>query len=443
MHRREFIRQSAAISTMLCCSDWSRALGTLGSLPKQRIKRVSVVRYALPKVSADHLEIEDDDGHIGVFGTLEWGIPLRMQGMLPRLSPLLVGRDPFDATLGFPLFWDTLYPGKPLQVYADGVDPLSGRKIWGTTRGTRHTQTGLAIMALSALENALWDLRGKVAGQPVRRLIGKVDRGQIAVYTRIGEGGDIEKARLRAREEFDRGHRHQKWYFIYGPKDGREGFRKNLELVRVIREELGPTAVLMFDNHSMRNEISGAFSTELAKAMLPYDPYWMEEPTAPEDVEGYARVKGETGITVAAGEHHYGCWHLKPLLDRKCLDWVQCDPDWCGGVSEWLRVAEMAQGEIARGYKGLRVIPHCDNFITDSQCVASQSVALCPLAENNEGQTRSKMSFRTRLLLPENETIAMLDEPGMGPDLDRVRTKLVPAGSAAPPLLGGGRESSG
>jgi L-alanine-DL-glutamate epimerase-like enolase superfamily enzyme len=298
-------------------------------------------------------------------------------------------------------------------------------------------------MTLSAVENALWDLRGKVSGQPVRRLIGGAERERIEVYTRIGEGGDLEKARRRAREEFDRGHKHQKWYFIFGPKDGREGFRKNLELVRVIREELGPSAVLMFDNHSMRNEISGAFSTELAKAMLPYNPYWMEEPTAPEDVEGYARVKGETGITVAAGEHHYGRWHLKPLLDRKTLDWVQCDPDWCGGISEWLRVAEMAQDELARGYPGLRVIPHCDNFMTDSQCVASQPVSLCPLAENNEGQTRVKMSFRTRLLVPEAEVIAMPAEPGLGPDLDRARLKVVAAGLGAPEPAGSGQESSG
>ncbi len=438
MHRREFIRQGAAASALLFCSEWGRAVELLQSHPKSRIKRVSVVRYALPKVAADHLEIEDDEGRIGVFGTLEWGIPLRLHGMLPRLAPLLVGSDPFDPALGFPVFWDTLFPGRPLEVYADGVDPLTGEKIWGTTRGTRHTQTGLTIMALSALENALWDLRGKAAGQPVRRLIGGAERGRIDVYTRIGEGGDLEKARLRARDEFDRGHRHQKWYFIYGPKDGREGMRKNLELVRVIREELGPKAVLMFDNHSMRNEISGAFSTELAKAMIPYDPYWMEEPTAPEDVEGYARVKGETGITVAAGEHHYGRWHVKPLLDRKCLDWVQCDPDWCGGISEWLRVAEMAGG-----HKGLRVIPHCDNFMTDSQCVASQQVALCPLAENNEGQTRSKMSFRTRALLPVNEVMAMPDEPGLGPDIDRARLKVIAAGSASPTLMGAGQESSG
>jgi L-alanine-DL-glutamate epimerase-like enolase superfamily enzyme len=362
--------------------------------------------------------------------------------MLPPLLPMLVGRDPFDPALEFQLFWDTLYPGKALQGYADGLDPLTGKKIWGTTRGTRHTPTGLTIMALSALENALWDLRGRVAGLPVRRLIGEARRGRIEVYTRIGEGGDLEKARRRAREEYDRGHHHQKWYFIYGPKDGREGFRKNLELVRVIREELGPKAILMFDNHSMRNELSGAFSTELAKAMLPYNPYWMEEPTAPEDVEGYERVKGETGITIAAGEHHYGRWHVKPLLDRKCLDWVQCDPDWCGGISEWLRVAELVRGERAQGYAGLRVIPHCDNFMSDSQCVASQSESLCPFAENNEGQTRNKMSFRTRVILADAEVVALPDEPGMGPDLDRARIKAVAPGTRGPTSAGAGQDSS-
>ena len=143
---------------------------------------------------------------------------------------------------------------------------------------------------------------------------------------------------------------------------------------------------------------------------------WLEEPTAPEDIEGYARIKGETGITVAAGEHHFTRWQIKPLLDRKCLDWVQSDPDWCGGISEWIRIVDMT-----KQFRGIRIVPHCDNFMTNLQCVASQPESLCPLVEYNDTQTESKMNYRTRILRPVNEVIDVPREPGLGPDLTRAK----------------------
>lgn len=385
-----------------------------------KISGVEIVRYRGPRRTAEHLEVASDAGAVGRFGPLGWGLPQRLMEMFPKLRQILVGKNPLDRRFEFETFWDALYPGRRLKAYADGIDPLSGQKVWGTTRDGRHTETGRRIMALSAVDVALWDLRGKLLGQPVHRLIGKANRKRIPVYTRVGEGRNLEEARKKARELYDRGHTHQKWYFVHGPKDGRDGLRACLELVRVLREELGPQAVLMFDNHSMRHEIGPDWVVSLAKAMVPYKPFWLEEPTAPEDVEGYARIKGETGITVAGGEHHFTRWQIKPLLDRKCLDWVQSDPDWCGGISEWLRVCDLA-----RQSPGVRVVPHSDNILTDCQCVASQPESLCPMLEYNSGQTATKLSFRTRILATEKEILTMPDEPGLGPDVDLQKCKRV------------------
>jgi len=385
-----------------------------------KITRLEMADYEGPtKKAAAYLEIVADTAAVGRFGPLGWGIPQRLREMLPAIRTLIVGKDPLDRKLEFESFWDTLYPNQPLSAYAEGVDPLSRRKIWGTTRGgrQRHTETGTTIMTLSAIDNALWDLRGKLLNRPVHRLIGRANRTRIDVYTRVGEGKDLDEARKTAREMYDRGHRHQKWYFVYGPSDGRKGLIANLELVRVIREEL-PDAVLMFDNHSMRHEIGADWVVTLAKQMLPYKPFWLEEPTAPEDTEGYARIKGETGITLAGGEHHYTRWQIKPLLDRKCLDWVQSDPDWCGGISEWLRICALA-----REYPGVHVVPHSDHVLSNCQCVASQDESLCPLLEYNEGQTKSKLSLRTRIILPDVEILTIPDEPGLGPDIDLSRCK--------------------
>ncbi|MEK7995367.1 MAG: enolase C-terminal domain-like protein [Planctomycetota bacterium] len=386
-----------------------------------RVTKVEMVNYeGPPKKTAAYLEVVSDAGAVGRFGPLGWGIPQKLGETFPEIRKTLVRKDPLDRKLEFQTLWDTLCPGHPLSRYADGIDPLSGQKIWGTTRGDkqRHTETGTTIMTLSAIDNALWDLRGKLLNSPVHRLIGKANRRRIDVYTRVGEGKDLEEARRTARDMYDRGHKHQKWYFVYGPSDGRKGLIANLELVRVIREELGPDAILMFDNHSMRHEIGTDWVVSLARQMLAYKPFWLEEPTAPEDTEGYASIKGETGITLAGGEHHYTRWQIKPLLDRKCLDWVQSDPDWCGGISEWLRICALA-----REYPGVHVVPHSDHILSNCQCVASQDESLCPLLEYNEGQTKSKLSLRTRIILPDVEVLTMPDEPGLGPDIDPTKCK--------------------
>ena len=419
--RRDFIK--TASGAMAAAFLPHRANGEKGPPPATmapKITKIEIVKYQGPTKTAAHLEIVTDAGVVGRFGPLGWGIPEQFQQISASLDELLVGKDPLDRKLEFEAFWDVLHPGNTLAAYADGIDPLTGQKVWGTTRGDRrrHTKTGVVIMTLSAVDNALWDLRGKLLNKPVHRLIGRANRQRIGVYTRVGEGRNLEEARKRARDLYDRGHKHQKWYFVHGPSDGRKGLRTNLELVRVLREELGPDAVLMFDNHSMRYEIGASWVVSLAKQMLPYKPFWLEEPTAPEDIEGYVRIKGETGITLAGGEHHYTRWQIKPLLDRKSLDWVQSDPDWCGGISEWLRICAMV-----RQYPGVLVVPHSDHILTNCQCVASQGESLCPMLEYNEGQTRSKLSFRTRSLHPKAEVLTMPDEPGLGPDIDFARCK--------------------
>jgi len=64
----------------------------------------------------------------------------------------------------------------------------------------------------------------------------------------------------------------------------------------------------------------------------------------PEHVDGYTRIKEESGVTIAGGEHWHTRRQVKPFLDRRCVDYVQSDPVWCGGISEWLRICELAQG---------------------------------------------------------------------------------------------------
>lgn len=309
-----------------------------------------------------------------------------------RIRELLIGRDPLDRRLNGSMLWEAVYPGKAKR-YAEGRDPLTGEVIAGKARGQRHTKTGRVFMAFSTVDIALWDLRGKLLGKPAYQIIGDANRSQVPVYWRPGEADKgLDDARRRAREAYDRGYHYQKWYFTKAAKDGPSGMKENIELVRVLREEL-PDAHLMFDNHSIRYYDDVDYSVELCKAVATYKPFWIEEPICPEHVDGYTRIKEETEVPLAGGEHWHTRWQVKPFLERKCVDFVQSDPVWCGGISEWLEVCGLAQE-----HPGVKVVPHITSpWIAAPHCVASQAEELCPLLEfNYEGGRKTLDGSMTR-----------------------------------------------
>jgi L-alanine-DL-glutamate epimerase-like enolase superfamily enzyme len=229
------------------------------------------------------------------------------------------------------------------------------------------------------------------------------------VYWRPGEATmGLDEACHRAREAFDTGYHYQKWYFTKSAKDGKEGFKENVELARRLREEL-PDAHLMFDNHSIRYFADVDYSVELCKAVAQYKPFWIEEPVCPECVDGYARIKDETGVTIAGGEHLYTRWPVKAFLDRKCIDYLQCDPVWCGGISEWLKICNLA-----KNYQGVKVVPHITSpWIVAPHCVASQPEEICPILEYNVESGKSTLDSRMSRTAAGTMVMNMPETPGL------------------------------
>jgi L-rhamnonate dehydratase len=258
----------------------------------------------------------------------------------------------------------------------------------------------------------------------VRRLL-RAKRDKLDAYaSMLGYSTRPEEARKTAREFFDKGFKRQKWFFMKGPVDGPAGLRENIEMVRAIREELGGDATLMFDGiQYVWKSCDIDYAIALAKGILPYRPHWLEEPLRPDDLESYARLKGETGITLAAGEHWYTRWNAKPFLDRRIVSFVQSDPEWCGGISEWLAI-----GELVKQYPGVQVIPHGHHVLAAACCVASQAESLCPMLEY---LFKSRVQFQhcqTRPLLAEAGAVTLPGEPGVGPSLDLARLSVVDGG---------------
>jgi len=369
--------------------------------------------------SDSYLEITSQSGLKGYAGPL---LKEQVTAFPADLQAILAGRDvAVPQQFHFGTLWIACHPGKTLESYAKGNDPLTGTRVWGTKRTSRHTETGWVIMALSAIDLALWDLRGKAVGQPVWRLLGGKRERLNAYASMLGYSVQPAEARKAARAMFDRGFHRQKWFFMNGPADGSAGLKQNIELAHALREELGSEAILMFDGiQYVWKSADVDYAIELAKGILPCQPHWLEEPLRPDDLEGYMRLKGETGITLAAGEHWYTRWNVKPFLDRGIVSFVQSDPEWCGGITEWRKICDMA-----KAYPCVQVVPHGHHVLAASACVASQSEALCPMLEY---LIRSRVAFQrcqTRPLVAESGTFAMPDEPGLGPPLDEARMDRV------------------
>jgi len=427
MRRRDFLSTGVAAICGTASLAGAKPAAPENRLPAQTAGRAAAItdlrvirvrKKGSTKGTKQYLTIKTDCGVVGIAGDLFQEQPRRLGELALQLRTILIGRDPRTTNIDSEWLWKKLYPEHPLEAYAEGYDPLTSAAIWGTRRASRHTKTGSVIMALSAVDNALWDLRGKLAGEPVCRLLGS-SRTQLPTYISLMPSQELEDTRARARVLFDKGFRAQKWFLRHGPPDGKVGFRAIVNQVETLRNELGPTARLMFDfsvGERGRCDWDVSYAIAVAEAIAPFKPLWLEEPFSPEEIDAYERLKAKTGIPLATGEHTYTRWNIKPFLDRQLIRFVQCDPEWCGGLSELLKICALV-----KDYEGIQLIPHGHHVLAAAHVVASQPEALCPMVEYGEGWIPGRQNLQSRSVTPEAGYLAVPTEPGLGPGLDHER----------------------
>ena len=303
-----------------------------------------------------------------------------------------------------------------LRPFLAGKDPLAGEALWDQMyRSNRHSRDGIFLMAISAVDNTLWDLRGRYFETPVYRLLGGPTRESIEVYgSCLGYSLEPEKVRERCLALKQEGFRYQKWFMGYGPGSGPEGMQKNVELVRLLRETLGPTTELMFDAYSGWDL---NYALAWAKQVEQYRPRWIEEAMHPEKIESFVTLRRSTSVPVASGEHFYGRWEIERYLQAGALNVVQADPEWCGGISELVKICAVASLHDAH------VIPHGHSLHAALHVIASQSPMTCPLAEFLILKMASYYHFEKHPPLPEKAHIALPAGPGFGIELDPAKVE--------------------
>jgi L-alanine-DL-glutamate epimerase-like enolase superfamily enzyme len=271
------------------------------------------------------------------------------------------------------------------------------------------------MMAVSAVDNALWDLRGRYFNVPVHRLLGGPTRQEVEAYgSCLGYSVEPEWVADRCRQVQEMGFRYQKWFFAYGLSDGRSGRARNLELVKTLRQTLGEETELMFDAFSGWDL---EYALAWAKAAEIYHPFWIEEPFRSDQMENFAFLRRSTSIPVATGEHFYGRWEVLRYLQAQAINVVQADPEWCGGTSELVKICALASAH------GIRAIPHNHNIRAALHVVFSQSPATCPLMECLINGLPVKTYFEKDPPFPQNGKFALPQSPGFGIEFDAAKVE--------------------
>jgi len=261
------------------------------------------------KMPGFYVEIGTDKGVKGIGqGGIGGGVLVE-----EHFTKLLLGKDPFDIER----IWDTLWRS---SMYYD--------------------RAGIGMHAISGIDLALWDLVGKALKTPVYKLIGGETKARIPAYC---TGNDID-------QHLEFGFKRLKLAIPHGPADGREGMRRNVELVRSTRAKLGEDGDIMLDCWMAWAE---QYTLEMAPMLAPFRPYWLEEVLQPHDYEGFARLREAIRpIRIATGEHEYNRYGFRQLLEHRSAGLWQPDMHWCGGLTELRRIAALAAAW------DIPVIPH-------------------------------------------------------------------------------------
>jgi L-alanine-DL-glutamate epimerase-like enolase superfamily enzyme len=339
------------------------------------VREAETSSYPLAQV---FLFIDTDEGISGIWGSISASLAQIIEG----LKPVLIGENPH----AIERIWDKMY------------------------RHSIHGRKGETMMAISAVDLALWDLKGKLLGAPVYELLGGPTRDQIRAYaSMLGYSIEPEKAAQKAREVVAAGYTATKWFFRHDPTEGEAGKRKNLELIRTIREAVGPDVEIMFDAWSSWNV---PYTIQMAELAAEYRPWWFEEPVLADMIPQYAEIRRSVkGISISGGEHEYTRWGIKALLDAGAVDVLQPDPTWAGGLTEMKKICALASAN------GIPVIPHHGGFAS-LQLIASETITTCPIQEWLLQAGIVGQHFYTHKIRPEDGHIALPTVPGIGFELD-------------------------
>ncbi|MBW1960116.1 MAG: mandelate racemase/muconate lactonizing enzyme family protein [Deltaproteobacteria bacterium] len=216
-----------------------------------------------------------------------------------------------------------------------GLDPRRIEEIWETMWWKLHYvgRGGITVFAISAVDIALWDMKARCEAEPLWRFLGGHSDRVKAYAGGIDLHFSIEQLKEQTKENLKKG------FLAIKMKVGRDDLKEDIARVEAIRQFVGPDITLMVDAN-MRWSVDTAIRA--ARALEPYDIYWLEEPTIPDDVKGHARIAREGGLPIATGENLHTIYEFQSMMEQGYISFPEPDVSNIGGISGWMRVAKLA-----------------------------------------------------------------------------------------------------
>ena len=355
------------------------------------ILRQPAVDDAIADGSQDDLviKVHTDEGIVGI-GEVD---------SAPEAVAALVERDSSHAIAG------------SLRELLIGEDPRDVERLWRKMYlGLIYIgRRGIALHALSGIDIALWDIRGKAEGKPVHELLGGAKREEVRAYASLLMPDTPEEAAERVTALCADGFTAVK--LGWGPLG--QDPRRDVQLAAAAKEAAGECEILIDAGFGYGADAMTAIG--VARELEQLGIFWLEEPFEPDEYEAYAELADAVDIRVAAGEQDTTVWGFRELIERGHVDLVQPDVTRCGGITEWLRIAELARS------RGVETVPHAwksgiikaaslhVNAVLPDALFQEYCVADTPI---NQTLTRE------RLPVEADGCVAVPTAPGLGVELD-------------------------
>jgi len=332
------------------------------------------------------IEIMTDEGISGIH--LPVNQFMQVEGVLKIFRPFLIGMNPLE-----------------IATIRDKMD-----------RFAQYARGGAWMSSIAAIDNALWDLKGKITNQPVFRLLGGGRKRLQPYISTLGCNTEdlslVKEWALRVKEMGVYG---QKWFFKFGPGAGIEGIKKNLALAYTVREAVGDDARIMFDAWASWDL---AYCLDMFKELEAVNPYFIEEPLRTDRIEAYRMLKDKSNIKIAMGEKFFNRYEVHEYLKQNAIDFYQPEPEMFGGISETKFVGELCE------LYGVKFFPHGMSLMPIMSISSTMAPDITPCFEY---LMRTVPGFIAPLLNPPAivDGYVELDErPGMFHlDLDRIVEK--------------------
>lgn len=326
------------------------------------------------------VEIETDSGLVGL-GNVALAPHIAKAIIDQYLAPLVIGHDPWD----YEYLWQRMY---------------RATHAWG--------RKGIAMAAISAVDLAIWDILGKSVNKPVFKLLGGRTKEKIPCYYSKLYRRNLSDMQDEAQKFLDQGFKAFKMRFGYGPAHLQEGVRENLKSVEALREVIG------YDNDLMLECYMG-WNLEYAKRMLPklerYEPRWLEEPVIADDIDGYAELNQLSQIPISGGEHEFGLYGFKQLLDKKAVSVVQYDTNRVGGITAAHKINALCEAY------SVPVVPHAGqmhNYHLSMSTLASPMSEYFPVYDVEVGNELFWYLFDGEPIAEQGFIQLSDDVPGLG-----------------------------